>query len=99
MKWHPQSNYYYAAEHGGLLPAPERTPGTYSKYNSLDDRMDDLHYYTTYVKFAIGRATYDAAQEVRSGDIDRNEAVALVRRFDGEYPERFMDELLVVIQT
>ena len=92
LKWHPQSCYYYAVEHGGFEAAPERTPGTYSKYNSIDDRIDDLHYYTTWIKFGIGRATYDAAQEVRSGDITREEAVALVRRFDGAVPERFAEE-------
>jgi N-acetyl sugar amidotransferase len=93
LNWHPQSCYYYAVEHGGFQASPERTPGTYSKYNSIDDRMDDLHFYTTFVKFGIGRATYDASQEVRSGDIDREEGVALVRRFDGEFPERFAGEL------
>jgi N-acetyl sugar amidotransferase len=93
QQWHPQSCYYYAVEHGGFQAAPERTPGTYSKYNSLDDQVDDFHYWTTYVKFGIGRATYDAAQEVRSGDITREEAVALVRRFDGEWPARFEDNV------
>ena len=93
LKWHPQSCYYYAVEHGGFQASPERTPGTYSKYNSIDDRIDDFHYYTTYVKFGIGRATYDAAQEIRSGDITRDEGVALVKRFDGEFPERFADEI------
>jgi len=93
LKWHPQSAYYFAVEHGGFEASPERTPGTYSKYNSIDDRIDDLHYYTTYIKFGIGRTTYDAAQEIRSGDIEREEGVALVKRYDGEFPERFADEL------
>lgn len=93
LKWHPQSAYYYAVEHGGFEASPERTPGTYSKYNSIDDRMDDFHYYTTFIKFGIGRATYDAAQEVRNDDITREEGVALVRRFDGEFPERFAEEI------
>lgn len=93
LKWHPQSCYYYAVEHGGFQASPERTPGTYSKYNSIDDRIDDFHYYTTWIKFGIGRATYDAAQEVRSGDITRDEGVALVRRFDGEWPSRFDEEI------
>lgn len=93
LKWHPQACYYYAVENGGFQAAPERTPGTYSKYNSIDDRIDDLHYYTTGIKFGLGRASYDAAQEIRSGDIDREEGVALVRRFDHEFPERFIDEL------
>jgi N-acetyl sugar amidotransferase len=93
LKWHPQSCYYYAVEHGGFEPSPERTLGTYSKYNSIDDRIDDFHYYTTGIKFCIGRASYDAAQEIRSGDITRDEGVALVNRFDHEFPERFADEI------
>jgi N-acetyl sugar amidotransferase len=93
LRWHPQSAYYYAVEHGGFQASPERTPGTYSKYNSIDDRIDDFHYWTTYIKFGIGRATYDASQEIRSGDITRDEGVALVRRFDGEWPERFADQI------
>lgn len=93
LKWHPQGAYYYAVEHGQFEASPERTPGTYSKYNSIDDKIDDLHYYCTYIKYGIGRATYDAAQEIRSGEIERPEGVALVRRFDGEFPERFEEEL------
>ncbi len=93
LKWHPQECYYYAVEHGGFQASPERTPGTYSKYNSIDDRIDDFHYYTTFIKFGIGRATYDAAQEIRNDEITREEGVALVRKFDGEFPERFADEI------
>ena len=93
LRWHPQNCYYYAVEHGNFQPAPERTSGTYSKYNSIDDKIDDFHYYTVYIKFGIGRATYDAAQEIRSGDITREEGVALVRRYDGEFPERFAKEV------
>jgi N-acetyl sugar amidotransferase len=94
LKWHPQGCYYYSVEHGGFEASPERTPGTYSKYNSIDDKIDDLHYWTTHVKFGIGRATYDAAQEIRSGEITREEGVALVKRFDGEWPARFDAELM-----
>lgn len=93
LKWHPQSAYYFASEKGGFMASPERTVGTYSKYNSIDDKIDDFHYYTTFIKFGIGRATYDASQEVRSGDIERDEALALIKRYDGEYPERFADEI------
>ena len=93
LRWHPQSAYYYAVEHGGFVPSDERQAGTYSKYNSIDDKIDDFHYFCTFVKFGIGRATYDAAQEVRSGDITRAEAVALVSRYDGEWPGRWSDEI------
>jgi N-acetyl sugar amidotransferase len=94
LKWRPQDAYYYAVEHGGFQASPERTPGTYTKFNSIDDKIDDLHYYTTYVKFGIGRATYDACADIRNGEITRDEGVALVKRFDGEYPLRFSDEMM-----
>ena len=93
LPWHPQGAYYYAVENGGFKASPERTPGTYSKYNSIDDKIDDFHYYTTYVKFGIGRATYDVAQEIRNEEITREEGVALVRKYDGEFPERFAEEI------
>jgi N-acetyl sugar amidotransferase len=97
LKWHPQGSYYYAVEHGGFEPSPERTSGTYSKYNSIDDKIDDFHYYTTYIKFGIGRATYDAAQEIRNEEITREEGVALVKKFDGEFPERFSADVFKYI--
>ena len=43
-----------------------------------------MHYYTTWVKFGLGRASYDAAQEIRNGHLTREEGVALVRKYDGE---------------
>ena len=92
LKWHPQSCYYYSVEHGGFEASPERTPGTYSKYNSIDDKIDDFHYYTTFIKFGIGRTIYDASQEIRSLDIEREEGVALAKRYDGEFPSRFSKE-------
>ena len=93
LPWHPQECYYYAVENSNFRPADERTAGTYSKYSSIDDKIDDLHYYTTFIKFGIGRATYDSSQEIRNGEIDREEALRLVRRFDGEYSNRFEKEV------
>ena len=91
-KWDPQENFYYCSEHTGFSPNPERTEGTYSKYASLDDRLDGWHYFAGFLKFGIGRATSDAAHEVRDGKITREEAVALVRKYDGEFPMRHFAE-------
>ena len=93
LPWHPQTAYYYSVEKGNFKAAPERTPGTYSKYNSIDDKIDDFHFYTYYIKFGLGRASYDASQEIRNEDITREEGVNLVRKFDGEFPSRFADEI------
>ena len=94
LKWTPQQNYYYSVEHTGFEANTERTEGTYSKYNSIDDKTDPYHYWTTLVKFGIGRATYDAAQEIRNRHITREEGVALVRRYDLEFPRKYFAEFL-----
>lgn len=94
LKWTPQEAYYYAIENTGFKPRPFRTQGTYSKYNSIDDKIDDLHYYTTYIKFGIGRATYDASQEIRNKHITREEGIALVKKFDGEFPDKYFNEIM-----
>ena len=73
--WIPQEAYYYAVENTGFKARPSGLEGTYSKYNSIDDKIDDLHYYTTYIKFGIGRATYDSSQEIRNRHITREEGV------------------------
>lgn len=92
VRWHPQETYYYSIENTDFMPNHHRTEGSYSKYNSLDDKIDWLHYHTTYIKFGIGRATYDAAQEIRNGDITRDEGIALIKRFDGEFPELYLQD-------
>ena len=97
LKWIPQEAYYYAVENTDFKARPFRTQGTYSKYNSIDDKIDDLHYYTTYIKFGLGRTTYDASQEIRNKHITREEAVALVNKFDGEFPDRYFNEIMVYL--
>jgi N-acetyl sugar amidotransferase len=94
LKWTPQEAYYYSVEHIDFQTRPFRTQGTYSKYNSIDDKIDDLHYYTTYIKFGIGRATYDASQEIRNNHLTREEGIALVKKFDGEFPEKYFNEIM-----
>jgi len=92
--WDPQENFYYCKENTGFMPNPERSQGTYSKYASLDDQIDGFHYYLSYIKFGIGRATSDAAHEIRDGKITREEGVALVKRYDHEFPTRYYKEFL-----
>ena len=97
LKWTPQEVYYYAVENTGFKARPHRTQGTYSKYSGIDDKIDDLHFYTTFIKFGIGRTTYDASQEIRNRHLTREEGEALVKRFDGEFPDRYFDDVMKYI--
>ena len=94
IKWIPQETYYYAVENCGFRPRPFRTQGTYSKYNSIDDKIDDLHFYTTYIKFGIGRATYDASQEIRNDHLNIDEGKKLIKKYDGEFPGMYFDQVM-----
>lgn len=94
IKWDPQWAYYFSVENTDFFPNTERTEGSFSKYNSIDDRIDWFHFYTYYIKFGIGRTTYDCAQEVRNGHLAREDAVRLVHRFDGEFPRKYLKDNL-----
>ena len=98
LKWTPQEAFYYAVKNTGFSPRPFRTQGTFSKYNSIDDKIDDLHYYTTFIKFGIGRATYDASQEIRNRHLTREEGKNLVRKYDGEFPDKYFSEVMSFLE-
>lgn len=95
INYNPQTNFYYAKNFTNFLVNPDgRSEGTYTKYSSLDDKIDSLHYYTWFIKTGRGRATEDAAIEVRNGIINRDEAVALVKKYDGEFPKKYFKDIL-----
>ena len=97
LKWDPQECYYYASENTGFQSNTERTQGSYSKYSSIDDKIDPFHYYTTLIKFGLGRASYDASQEIRNDKITREEGIALVKKYDQELPTKYLNDFLKYI--
>ena len=97
LKWDPQECFYYAVENTGFNSNDQRTEGSYSKYSSIDDKIDPFHYFTTLIKFGLGRASYDASQEIRNHKITRDEGVELVNKLDTEFPNRYFKEFLEYI--
>ena len=95
INYNPQNNFYFAKEKSGFQVNPDgRSEGTYTKYVSLDDKIDGFHYYTFYIKTGRGRATNDAALDVRNKIITRDEAVSLVKKYDGEFPKKYFKDFL-----
>ena len=94
IKWHPMEIYYHSVFNTGFKPNTERTEGSYSKFSSIDDKIDWLHYYARYIKFGQGRATSDTSVEIRDGDITREEGILLVKKFDGEFPKKYLSDCL-----
>jgi hypothetical protein len=97
LKWDLQECFYYSSQNTGFKPNTERTEGTYSKYSSIDDKIDNFHFFTTLIKFGLGRASMDASQEIRTGKITREEGVQLVKLYDQEFPKKYFHEFLEYI--
>ncbi len=97
LKWDSRSCYEYAVKHCGFQPSPHRSPGSFSNYWSIDDKLDDLNWFARRTKFGMGRASYDAAQEIRSGSMKRETGINLIQEYDHEYPKRFIDELFIYL--
>ena len=87
-------NYYYCVGKTKFRPAEERLEGGYDRYASMDDMMDWLHFYTFFLKFGMGRATAASSQEIRAGALEREEALHLIRLYDGEYPKKYLKNCL-----
>jgi hypothetical protein len=91
FKWTPQEVYYYAVENCGFKARPFRTQGTYSKYNSIDDKVDDLHDYTTWIKFGIGPRLPTTRHRKSATDTSPAKKLSrIVNRFDGGFPRSLL---------
>lgn len=94
VKWNPRENYEYCKENTGFRPSEDRSIGTYTNFASLDDQIDGFHYWLGFVKFGIGRATADTAHEIRDGYMTRKEGIEYVKKYDGEFPEKYFKTFL-----
>jgi len=92
--WDPYRNYLVAKERCGLEEATDSNSGTFTNFAQNDQALYALHTYLMYLKFGFGRATQDAGIEIRRGAMTREQAVNLVRLYDGQYPEEYIDTYL-----
>lgn len=91
-KWIPKEHCIYSKANTGFQEDACRSEGTYTNYASLDDKTDGFHYYLSYIKFGIGRATSDASHEIRDRQLTREEGVSLVHKYDSEMPDKYRKE-------
>ncbi len=71
-----------------------RTDGTFTDFDSLDDKIDNLYYYMQFIKFGFGRCVRDACRLIQNGQMTRAEGFDLVRKYDHEFPKTYHDEHL-----
>lgn len=97
-EWSPNHNAEYSIQHGLTVRPEYFNPyniGTYSPYYQLDGDLVHVNQLLKYIKFGFGQCTDHACYDIRDGKITRNEAVELVRRYDGKcspaYIKKFCD--------
>lgn len=92
--WDPYRNYLVAKEKCGLMEADSSNSGTFTNFAQNDQALYALHAYLMYLKFGFGRATQDASIEIRRGAMEREQALNLVKLYDGQYPQEFFAQYL-----
>ena len=88
--WDPYRNYLVAKKQCGLMESKDTNSGTFTNFAQNDQALYALHTYLMYLKFGFGRANQDACIEIRRGAMDRDQALHLVRLYDGKYPEEYI---------
>ena len=92
--WDPYRNYIIAKDHCGLQVEEDTNSGTFTNFAQNDQALYVLHTYLMYLKLGFGRALQDAGIEIRRGAMSRDQAVNLVKLYDGTYPEPYIDVYL-----
>lgn len=84
--WDARKQLEIVKEYGFSVKEDGPVEGTYTNYENLDEKLVGLHDYLKFVKYGFGRASDHACLDIRNKRISRNEAVELVKKYDGKYP-------------
>ena len=95
FRWSMYENYEYIRDRIEFRTEPKgRTDGTFTNFDSLDDKIDNLYYYMQFVKFGFGRATRDACRLIQNRQMSRDEGLRAARDYDDEFPSTHFRENL-----
>ena len=95
FKWSMFNNYSFVNSKFHFHKHPKgRTSGTFTDFDSLDDKSDNLYYYMQYIKFGFGRCVRDACRMIQNGQMTREQGLELARKYDGEFPAEHLNEVL-----
>ena len=80
----------------GWSPNPEGpVEGAYYNFENLDCKwIAGLHDYMKFLKYGYGRATDQLCIEIRNGRIGRNDAIQIVRTYEGQLPRKYSADFI-----
>lgn len=99
FKWSMFENYLFIKEKINFKRNQKgRTDGTFTDFDSLDDKIDNLYYFMHFTKFGFGRAARDASRLIQNGHMSREEGLALALKYDDEFCYEHFDDILYYLQ-
>ena len=93
LKWNIKNQLEKVRELGFTLHEGP-SEGTFTNYENLDNKIQGIHDYFKWLKFGYGRSTDNASVQIRLNWINREEAMKLVREYEGKLPEKYLNEFL-----
>lgn len=92
--WDARKQLEIVKQHGFKVKEDGPIEGTYTNYENLDEKLVGLHDYLKYVKYGFGRASDHAALDIRNKRLSRDEAIELVKKYDGKYPHYAVESFI-----
>ncbi len=92
-EWSFRGNAEFSKKHGLWWRPDNFDPnsiGTYVPFAQLDSDLVQVNQMLKYIKFGFGQCMDHACYDLRDGLITRNEAIDLVRKYDGKCSEKYI---------
>ncbi len=92
-EWSQYNNVRFSMANGLKVRPADHDPkdiGTYGNFYQLDSDLVQVNQMLKYIKFGFGQCTDHACYDIRSGRITRDEAIALVKAFDGKCSAKYV---------
>lgn len=83
FKWDPNMHVKLMKELYGWKSSEKEFQRTYRNFSNLDDRYENgIHDLMKFIKFGYGRCSDHASKDIRTGYMNRNEGIKMVKKYD-----------------
>lgn len=94
-EWSFRGNAEFSKQHGLMWRPDNFDPdsiGTYVPFAQLDSDLVQVNQMLKYIKFGFGQCMDHACYDLRDGRITRDEAIKLVRQYDGKCSDYYIKQ-------
>ena len=100
-EWSYRDNAEFSKEHGMIWRDENFDPntiGSYQPFTSLDSDFNQVNQMLKYIKFGFGQSMDQTCYDFRDGYLTREQAIDLVKKYDGKCDEKYIKEFCDYIE-